>query len=131
MLTLDSIAEKRIREAQERGEFDALPGAGAPLQLDDDSLVPADLRVAYRILRNSGHLPPELEAHREIREIEQLLQAAGNAERTRLVARIGFLMSRAARWGRRENLRVEQQYREQVAEHLERMRNRGGRDPIA
>jgi hypothetical protein len=29
------IAEQRIREAQERGEFDDLPGAGKPLDLSD------------------------------------------------------------------------------------------------
>lgn len=29
------IAEERIREAQERGEFDDLPGAGKPLDLSD------------------------------------------------------------------------------------------------
>ena len=61
MLTLDLLAEQRIREAQERGEFDNLPGAGAPLALDDDALVPEELRAAYRILKNAGYVPPELE----------------------------------------------------------------------
>ena len=125
MLILDAIAEKRIREAQERGEFDALPGAGAPLQLDDDALVPEDLRVAYRVLRNSGHLPPDLEVHREIRDIEQLLRAAGDAERARLVCRIGFLLNRSPARGRRGDLRVEQDYLEKFAERLERNRDTG------
>ena len=120
MLTLDAIAERRIREAQERGEFDGLPGAGAPLPLDDDALVPEDLRAAYRVLRNSGHLPPELDAHREIREIEQLLRAAGDAERSRLVSRMNFLMSRSPARGRRGDLRVEQDYLEKFAERLAR-----------
>ena len=119
MLTLDAIAEKRIREAQERGEFDGLPGAGAPLQLDDDSMVPEDLRVAFRILKNSGFLPPEIEAHREIREIEQLLlRVVDNAERTRLLTRIHFLFNRTA--GRRGNLQVGQDYLEKIADHLTR-----------
>lgn len=122
MLTLDAIAEMRIREAQERGEFDGLPGAGAPLPLDDDALVPEDLRAAYRVLRNSGHLPPELDAHREIREIEQLLRAAGDAERTRLVSRMNFLMSRSPARGRRADLRVEQDYLEKFAERLAQRR---------
>jgi len=42
MLTLDLLAEKHICDAQERGEFDNLPGAGAPLTLDDDALVPEE-----------------------------------------------------------------------------------------
>ncbi|HEY7527996.1 MAG TPA: DnaJ family domain-containing protein, partial [Candidatus Deferrimicrobiaceae bacterium] len=60
------LAESKIREAMERGEFDRLPGAGKPLSLDDDSMVPHELRVAYRILKNAGCLPPELELRKEI-----------------------------------------------------------------
>ena len=39
-VTMDAIsiiAEQRIREACERGDFDSLPGAGKPLELEDDS----------------------------------------------------------------------------------------------
>jgi hypothetical protein len=123
MLTLDAIAERRIREALERGEFDDLPGAGAPLDLDDDALVPEDLRAAYRVLKNSGFLPPELEVHREIREVEQLLQrVVDDGERVRLLSRINFLLGRSAAGRRRGDLRVEQQYFERIAERLERRR---------
>jgi hypothetical protein len=57
---LDFIAERRIAEAIENGELDDLPGAGRPLALDDDALVPEDLRVANRILKNAGIAPPEV-----------------------------------------------------------------------
>ena len=57
---LDFIAEQKIAEAIENGDFDDLPGAGKPLELDDDSLVPEDLRLAYRILKNAGFVPPEV-----------------------------------------------------------------------
>lgn len=123
MLTLDAIVERRIREAQERGEFDDLPGAGAPLEPEDNALVPEDLRAAYRILKNSGFLPPELEVHREIREVEQLLQrVADDGERMRLVSRINFLLGRGAAGRRRGDLRVDQQYFERIAERLEQRR---------
>ena len=46
---LDSIAEIKIAEAIANGELDDLPGTGKPLELDDDSLVPEDLRMAHRI----------------------------------------------------------------------------------
>jgi hypothetical protein len=119
MLTLDAIAERRIREAQERGEFDDLPGAGAPLDLDDDALVPEDLRAAYRILKNSGFLPPELQVYREIREVEQLLQwVADDGERTRLMSRINFLLGRSAAGRRHGDLRVDEQYFERITERL-------------
>lgn len=49
------LAERRIEEAIERGEFDELPGAGQPLDLDDlDPLLPEELRMACRILKNAG-----------------------------------------------------------------------------
>ena len=125
MLTLDVIAERRIREAQERGELDDLPGAGAPLDLGDDVLVPEELRAAYRILKNSGFLPPELEAHREIRALEQLLRSLENeAERARALSRINFLLARSGAGRPRGNLGVEQAYFERVVERFERRREK-------
>ena len=70
---LDLIAERKIAEALERGELDDLPGAGKPLALDDDALVPEDLRMAYRILKNAGYVPPELEDVNEIARLEKLV----------------------------------------------------------
>ena len=55
MLALEIIAERKIEEAIERGEFDDLPGAGQPLDLDDlDPSLREELRLAYRILKNAG-----------------------------------------------------------------------------
>jgi hypothetical protein len=60
---LDFLVEQRIQEAQAGGEFDGLPGAGKPLDLDDeDPLVPEELRMARRILRNAGYTPEENDA---------------------------------------------------------------------
>jgi len=121
MQTLDSLVERRIREAQERGEFDDLPGSGAPLALDDDPLVPEDLRVPYRLLKNAGFIPPELEAFREIRELEQLIQVADcESERADLLARLNFLLTRTAAGKRRGHLRVDADYFERIAERLSR-----------
>ena len=55
---LQTIAEERIREAQEQGVFDNLPGQGAPLKESDDSNIPEELRMAYHILKNAGCVPP-------------------------------------------------------------------------
>ena len=57
---LEFIAEQRIAEAIANGELDGLPGAGKALELDDDALVPEELRVAHRILKNAGVAPPEV-----------------------------------------------------------------------
>jgi hypothetical protein len=76
---LDALVERRIQAAIARGEFDHLPGAGRPLALDDDPWVPQELRVAYRLLKNAGYVPPELE---RITEVNQLLGAVSRAELT-------------------------------------------------
>lgn len=123
MFFFDVIAERRIREARERGDFDNLPGSGAPLNLDDNALVPEDLRVAHRILKNAGLLPPQLEPHREIREIEALLlQTDDGSGRARLLSRINFLLARGAAGRRHGDLRVEQAYAEKLSEQLGRRR---------
>ena len=74
------IAEKKIREAMERGEFDRLPGAGKPIELEDDSMIPEELRVAYRLLKNAGCIPPELELRKEIITLKSLIIAAQSDE---------------------------------------------------
>ena len=73
------LAERRIEEAIARGELDDLPGAGRPLALDDDALVPQELRLAYRILKNAGYVPPEVETLNEIAALERLV-AAGDTD---------------------------------------------------
>jgi len=74
MWLVDQLAEKHIKAALEKGELSDLPGEGKPLQLDDDSHVPAELRAGYRLLKNSGFLPPELELRREAIEVNDLLR---------------------------------------------------------
>lgn len=73
----ETLIEQRIREAAERGEFDNLPGAGKALALDDDLLVPEEVRVAHRILKNAGYVPPEAQ---QISEINQLIAQVGRSE---------------------------------------------------
>ncbi|HHT8355840.1 TPA: DUF1992 domain-containing protein [Raoultella ornithinolytica] len=76
MWLLDQWAERHILDAQTKGEFDDLPGRGEPLTLDDDLHVPPELRAGYRLLKNAGCLPPELEQRREAVALVDLLKAA-------------------------------------------------------
>lgn len=74
MWLLDQWAERHIRDAQQQGEFDNLPGTGEPLCLDDDAHVPAELRAGYRLLKNAGCLPPELAQRKEALALADLLK---------------------------------------------------------
>jgi hypothetical protein len=84
---LHKIVEDRIQKAQEEGAFDNLPGKGKPLELDDDSFVPAELRLTYKILKNSRCLPIEMEMRKEIFSLRQLLDAAIDPETRRELRR--------------------------------------------
>lgn len=70
---IDEWAERHIIKAQEKGELDNLPGNGKPLFLDYDTFVPTELRVGYRLLKNAGYLPPELQDRQEALTITDLL----------------------------------------------------------
>ena len=50
------VAEQKIQEALRNGEFDQLPGAGKPLQIEDLAHLPPEVRMAYTILKNSGYV---------------------------------------------------------------------------
>jgi hypothetical protein len=112
MFSLDKIAEMRITEAMQRGDFDNLPGAGRPLKIDDDQHIPQDLRVVYHILKNAGCIPPELELRREIAQVEQLIPTLRNTlEKDSAAKRINYLMSRLSAYrGRELNLRLLEDY---------------------
>lgn len=69
------IAEEKIREAMRNGEFDNLPGKGKPLQLEDLSHVPEELRASFIILKNAGILPEELQLEKEIMSLKTLVNS--------------------------------------------------------
>ena len=46
-----------IRKAMEAGEFNNLPGEGQPLDLSVDPYAPADMQLAYKIMKQNGIAP--------------------------------------------------------------------------
>ncbi len=122
MFAFEIIAENRIREAMERGEFDRLPGAGKPLSLDEDAMVPAELRVAYKMLKNAGCLPPEIELRKEIVTLRDLLRAVeDDGERKTAVRELNHkLLKLSLMTGRTVDLDGFPEYRERIAARLAR-----------
>jgi len=85
------IAEQKIREAIENGEFDNLAGMGKPLEFSDESWIPEDLRMAYRVLKNAGCLPVELELRKEVTNLRDLINTIDdNQERLRKIRELNF-----------------------------------------
>jgi hypothetical protein len=90
---LQRLAEERIRDAIQRGEFDNLPGRGKPLNLEDDRHIPEDLRLAYKVLKNADCLPPELELKKEISKAEELLSSMEDeGQKYRQLQKLNFLI---------------------------------------
>jgi len=89
----ERIAENRILEAIEAGLFDNLKGKGKPLNLEDDSHIPPELKMAYKILKNADCLPPELELRKEITTLQDLVSSMEDeAEKLMQMRRLNFLM---------------------------------------
>jgi hypothetical protein len=93
MICFQRIAERRIVEAIREGAFRNLPGAGRPLELEDDSHIPEDLRVAYKILKNAGFVPKEVVLRKEIMQAEDLLAGMEDTKvKYRHLKKLNFLI---------------------------------------
>ena len=118
MKLLDALVEQRISAAAARGEFDNLPGAGEPLEFDDDALVPDEVRVANRIMKNAGFVPPAVEHLRALRDLQH---EAGSTEdpatRRKLQAKM-LALDMALESLRGSSTVVPLEYRRRIAERL-------------
>lgn len=72
-MNLDKIVEEMIKKAQERGEFDDLPGKGKPIDLTEYFEMPEEVRVAQAMLKNAGMAPREVDLLKEIAGLRQIL----------------------------------------------------------
>jgi len=60
------VAEAKIQESLENGEFENLPGMGLPLDLDSYFSCPSAIRAGFGVLKSAGAVPPEVSAMAEI-----------------------------------------------------------------
>ena len=110
----ESWIDQQIREAQERGEFDDLPGKGSPLDLTPNPYA-REQELAYKVLKEAGYAPEWIEMDKAIR---------GKLDRARAVmarrwewreARLGELEGRSDGWSGAERGRVLASWQEAVA----------------
>lgn len=95
MDAVQRLAEQRIREAIENGEFDNLRNAGKPLEFEDETFIPEELRLAYRILKNANCIPTELELRNEIMTLRDLVMTLDdNTERLKKIRELNFKITK-------------------------------------
>ncbi|GAB7536425.1 DnaJ family domain-containing protein [Burkholderia sp. 22PA0099] len=118
MRLLDALVEQRIAAAAARGEFNDLPGTGAPTELDDGLLVPAEVQMANRILKHAGFAPPALEQLRALCHLQDEMRAVSDrATRCRLQAKM-LALDMALESLRGGPLVVPREYCRRIAERL-------------
>jgi DnaJ family protein C protein 28 len=96
--------DQQIREAQERGEFDNLPGKGKPLDLTPNPYA-REQELAFKILKDAGYAPEWI-------ELDKAIRGRLDRTRTRLARRWAWyqsrqdeLASRSDRWAQAERER--------------------------
>ncbi len=89
-MEFDKIAEDKIREAMEKGEFDNLPGSGKPLRgLAEYFATPEGVRIGYSVLKSSGFVPEEVTLLKEIESLRTRLKACTEGpDKTEILAEI-------------------------------------------
>jgi hypothetical protein len=116
------IAENRILEAIDNGLFEDLPGKGRPLALEDDSHVPPELRMAYKVLKMADCLPPELEVRKEIVRLQDLVASLPDeAEKLKHMRRLNFYVMKLSMMRKVSPLLEEHElYGPKIIERLEK-----------
>ena len=100
MSSTRDLVEEQIRKARERGDFDNLAGAGKPLDLEENPYEPAEMRMAYKILKENDFAPYWIELGKEI-----------DAAMDKLQQKISYFKRYTELfWTDRQNARAQQRY---------------------
>ena len=114
------IADRKICEALEKGHLNIESWHNKPLPISNDNMIPGELRMAYKILKNAGYLPPEIETKKEIQQIEDLL-ATCEDERIRLkqIKKLNYLVLKLNTMkGDTANIEGQEEYYRKIIERL-------------
>ena len=78
---LEDHIGRALNESDKSGELRTAPSWGKPLDLGDGyDQTPVELRMGYKILKDAGIVPPEVELMREIEALNLRLETLGEGE---------------------------------------------------
>jgi hypothetical protein len=114
------IAERKISEAIQKGQLDVVGWRNKPLPINNHNLVPEELRMAHKILKNAGYLPPEIEIKKEIQQIKDLLAACEDeCTRVKQIKKLNYLVMKLNTMkGDSANIESQEKYYRQVVERI-------------
>jgi DnaJ family protein C protein 28 len=113
-LTWQSWVDRQIREAQERGEFEDLPGIGQPIDLTPNPFAKGQ-EIAFKVLQDAGFAPDWIELDKAIRRKLEKARAALSRNWTWREARLAELADQTEKWALAEQQRVLAGWRQAVA----------------
>ncbi len=112
----ETVVDRIIREAMERGEFDNLRGAGKPLKLDDNPFA-GDWELGFHLLKQNGFTLPWIELGREIEADREALREMLDRAAARLnPVREGVRTATERRLYEAERVRYREQYLKAAAD---------------
>jgi hypothetical protein len=80
LLAEDERLAEMIRESEKSGELRAAPSWGKPMDLADGyARTPVELRMPFKILKEAGVVPPEVELMQRIGRLDEEAAAADPA----------------------------------------------------
>lgn len=118
---LQIIAERKIEEFLQKGEGANLSHwKNKPMPVEDMSNVPPDLRMAYKILKNSGYIPEEVALRKEIVRTEDLLaHCKDEKEKLKQLKKLSFLQFKLeCRTGKRLQVESDSPYFDRVVDKV-------------
>ena len=117
---LSFIAEQKIAQAMQERDLKSPKRKNKPLPLDADRFVPDDLKMAYKILKNSGYLPPEIEERKEVKKLEDLIACTEDEhERLKQMKKLNVLLMKIdAHRSSPVNIAEQQDYYQKVVERI-------------
>ncbi len=72
---------RHLMESQKTGELQAAPSFGKPLDFGDGYFeTPEDLRMGYKVLKDGGYVPPEVELMQQIQALRSSLADQPDAD---------------------------------------------------
>jgi len=119
------IAERKISEAIQKGLLETEGWRNKPLPMNNDHLVPEELRMAHKILKNAGYLPPEIETKKEIQQIEDLLVTCEDeCTRVKQIKKLNYLVLKLNTMkGDTVNIESQEKYYRQIVERISVKKN--------
>lgn len=82
----DEAAAKWVRDAEKSGEMKNLKGFGKPLNSDDAfDATPEELKLAFKVLKDSGYVPPQVAYFKELAELRARLAKETDDEKRKAI----------------------------------------------